>query len=187
MKKNIIIAAKLTIVMLLLCCVVYPLFIAGIGKFTPGKGNGEFVTVNNKIVGYKLIGQKFDEDKYFNGRPSAVNYNAAGSAGSNKGPTNPEYLQLVQGRIDTFLAHNREITKRQIPAELVTASASGLDPDISPSGAFVQVKRISKRRNIPEERINKLIDEHIQQPLLGVFGPSRVNVLALNIALDQLR
>src|SRR4051794_36056260 len=106
MKKNVLLSLKLTLVMLLLCSVIYPLFIAAIGKLALGGGNGETVKVNGKVVGYAIAGQKFTDDKYFWSRPSAVDYNTAGSAGSNKGPTNPDYLKQVKDRIDTFLVHN---------------------------------------------------------------------------------
>ena len=184
MKKNLLISLKLTLVMLILCSVLYPLLIAAIGKATPGGGKGKTLSVNGKVVGYKLIGQKFTDEKYFWGRPSAVDYNAAGSAGSNKGPSNPDYLQIVKDRIDTFLVHNPEIKKEEIPADLVTASGSGLDPDISPASAYVQVKRIAFVRGITEEKIKLLVDQQIEKTILS---PSRVNVLKLNIALDNLK
>jgi K+-transporting ATPase ATPase C chain len=186
MKKNLLISLKLTLVMLILCSVLYPLLIAGVGKAAPGGGKGETLSVNGKVVGYRLIGQKFTEDKYFWSRPSAVDYNAAGSAGSNKGPSNPDYLKIVQDRIDTFLVHNPGIKKEEIPADLVTASGSGLDPDISPASAYVQVKRIARVRGLSEENVKTLVDDHITKPFLGM-GPSKVNVLRLNIALDELR
>jgi len=186
MKKNLLISLKLTLVMLILCSVLYPLLIAGVGKAAPGGGKGETLSVNGKVVGYRLIGQKFTEDKYFWSRPSAVDYNAAGSAGSNKGPSNPDYLKIVQDRIDTFLVHNPGIKKEEIPADLVTASGSGLDPDISPASAYVQVKRIASVRGLSEENVKTLVDDHITKPFLGM-GPSKVNVLRLNIALDELR
>jgi potassium-transporting ATPase KdpC subunit len=163
------------------------LLIAGIGKLAPGGGKGKTVKVNGKVVGYEKIGQKFTEDKYFWGRPSAVDYNAAGSAGSNKGPSNPDYLQIVQDRIDTFLVHNPGVKKEEIPAELVTASGSGLDPDISPAGANVQVKRIAAIRKIDEQKITELIKKHTEGPLAGMLGPSKINVLKLNVALDEIR
>src|SRR3981081_3260624 len=124
MKKYLFPSIKLTLVFLVICSAFYPLLIAGVGTLTPGHGNGETVKVNGKVVGYSNIGQKFTDDKYFWGRPSAVDYNAAGSGGSNKGPSNPEYLKLVQDRIDSFLVHNPGTTKDQIPAEMVTASGS---------------------------------------------------------------
>ncbi|MFT3705927.1 MAG: K(+)-transporting ATPase subunit C [Agriterribacter sp.] len=187
MKKNLIISLKLTLVLLLLLSGLYPLLVAGVGKMTPGGGNGEKVEVNGKVVGYANIGQKFTDDKYFQGRPSAVDYNAAGSAGSNKGPSNPDYLATVQQRIDTFLAHNPGVSKQSIPAELVTASGSGLDPDLSPAGALVQVSRIASVRHIAPEKITTLVQQHTEKPLLEIFGPSKVNVLKLNIALDALK
>jgi K+-transporting ATPase ATPase C chain len=183
MKKNLLISLKLTVVMLILCSVLFPLLIAAIGKATPGGGKGKTLSVNGKVVGYELIGQKFTDDKYFWGRPSAVDYNAAGSAGSNKGPSNPDYLKVVQDRIDTFLVHNPGVKKEEIPADLVTASGSGLDPDISPASAYVQVKRIATVRGIAEDKIKSLVDQHIDKTILG---PSVVNVLKLNIALDNL-
>lgn len=173
--------------MLVLLAVIYPLLVAGIARLAPGGGKGETVTANGRVVGYKLIGQNYTEDRYFNSRPSAVDYNAAGSAGSNKGPSNPDYLKTVQARIDTFLVHNPGVDKAAIPAELVTASGSGLDPDLSPAGAQIQVARIAKVRGLPVDRLTQLVDEHTQAPLLGIFGPAKVNVLALNVALDQLK
>lgn len=173
--------------MIVLCAVLYPLLIAGIGKITPGGGKGVTVAVNGKVVGYENIGQKFTDDKYFWGRPSAVDYNAAGSAGSNKGPSNPDYLQIVQDRIDSFLVHNPDVKREDIPADIVTASGSGLDPDISPEAAYIQAKRIATVRALPEQKVKDLIERHIDKPLAGMLGPSKVNVLKLNIALDELK
>src|SRR6185436_9153874 len=187
MKKYLLPSLKLTLVLLVLCSVLYPLLIAAVGKLTPGRGDGETVSVNGKVVGYAKIGQKFTDDRYFWSRPSAVDYNAAGSAGSNKGPSNPEYLKQVQDRIDTFLVHNPGIDKKDIPAELVTASGSGEDPDLSPAAAKIQVKRIATVRNIDESSLYSLVDQHTEGPLLGFLGPSKVNVLKLNIALDELK
>ena len=187
MKRYIMPAAKLTLVLVLVLAGLYPLLIAGVAKMAPGKGDGETVTLNGKVVGYANIGQKFTDDKYFWSRPSAVDYNAAGSAGSNKGPSNPDYLKIVQERIDTFLAHNPGVQKDDIPAELVTASGSGLDPDLSPAAAEIQVPRISKVRGIPEDRIKALVKEHTKGPLFGFLGPEKVNVLRLNVALDDLK
>jgi len=166
---------------------LYTLLIWGIAQAAPGNGKGETVSVNNKIVGYKLEGQNFTADNYFNSRPSACGYNAAGSGGSNKGPSNPDYLKDVQSRVDTFLVHNPSVKKENIPAELVTASGSGLDPDLSPQGAYVQVARIAKARNIADEKIKALIAQQIQKPLLGLLGTEKVNILQLNIELDKLK
>lgn len=185
MKKNLLISLKLTLVMIILCAVLYPLLIAAVGKAAPGGGKGETLSVDGKIVGYERVGQKFTGDQYFQGRPSAVDYNGAGSAGSNKGPSNPDYLKIVQERIDTFLAHNPGVKKEEIPADLVTASGSGLDPHISPSSAYVQVKRIAAIRGLPEEKVKALVDGHVEKSMLG--GPSVVHVLKLNIVLDKLK
>ncbi|CCG99210.1 potassium-transporting ATPase, C subunit [Fibrella aestuarina BUZ 2] len=187
MKTHIAPALRLTVALIILTAVVYPLVVAGIARLAPSSGAGEQVIVNGKVVGYARIGQTFTEDRYFNTRPSAVDYNAAGSAGSNKGPSNPDYLKAVQARIDTFLVHNPGVQKADIPAELVTASGSGLDPDLSPAGAKIQVRRIAKVRGIAVARLNQLVDEHTKEPLLGLFGPPTVNVLALNVALDALK
>ena len=187
MKRYIMPALKLTLLLLLVLAGLYPLLIAGVAKMAPGKGDGETVTFNGRVVGYANIGQKFTADKYFWSRPSAVDYNAAGSAGSNKGPSNPDYLKIVQERIDTFLAHNPGVQKDDIPAELVTASGSGLDPDLSPAAAEIQIPRIAKVRGIPEDHIKALVKEYTKGPLLGILGPSRVNVLQLNIALENLK
>ncbi|HJT72768.1 MAG TPA: K(+)-transporting ATPase subunit C [Chitinophaga sp.] len=187
MKKYLLPSIKLTLLLVLLLAVVYPALIAAVAKLAPGGGKGKTVSVNGKVVGYENVGQQFTADKYFQGRPSAVNYNAAGSAGSNKGASNPDYQKTVQERIDTFLAHNPGIKKEDIPAELVTASGSGLDPDLSPAAALVQVKRVAAVRGISEQKLVALVTEHIQGPLMGIAGPSKVNVLKLNIALDTLK
>jgi len=178
-------ALKLTVILLVILSGLYPLAIAAVGKFTPGHGEGETVQYKGRTVGYVLIGQKFTKDQYFWSRPSAANFQADAGAGSNKGPSNPDYLKDVNSRIDTFLKHNPDITRVEIPAELVTASGSGLDPDLSPAGAKVQVPRIAKIRNISAEAITKIIDNNTEKPLLGLFGPPKVNVLKMNVALDE--
>lgn len=165
----------------------YPLLVAGIGKLTPGGGDGQTLEKNGKVVGFTNVGQKFTEDRYFNGRPSAVDYNAAGSGGSNKATSNPEYLKNIQQRIDTFLVHNPTISKKDIPVELVTASGSGLDPNLSPDGAYVQINRIAKARNLNPNDLKTLVEKHVQKPLLGMFGPAKVNVLEMNLALDKMQ
>lgn len=186
MKTHLASAIRLTLIMLVLLAVIYPLLIAAISRLAPGGGKGEVVLANGKVVGYARIGQSFTEDRYFNSRPSAVDYNAAGSGGSNKGPSNPDYLKTVEARIDTFLVHNPGIHKSHIPAELVTASGSGLDPDLSPQGAKIQVARIARIRGISTDRLNQLVDNQTEVPFLGLFGPAKINVLHLNLALDAL-
>jgi potassium-transporting ATPase KdpC subunit len=187
MKQHILQALKLTFVCIIVFMGLYTLFIWVIAQAAPNNGQGETIIANNKIVGYKLEGQNFTEDKYFDSRPSACGYNAAGSGASNKGPSNPGYLKDVQSRIDTFMVHNPSVKKEDIPSELVTASASGLDPDLSPEGAFVQIPRIAKVRNLRQQKIQELVSQQIQKPLLGIFGPEKVNVLQLNIKLDELK
>ena len=187
MKQHILPALKLTFVCIVVFVGIYTLAIWGIAQAGPNKGQGETISVNNKVVGYKLEGQSFTADNYFNSRPSAVGYNAAGSGGSNKGPSNPDYLKQVHDRVDTFLAHNPGINQEDIPAELVTASGSGLDPDLSAKGALVQVARIAKARNIPVEKISGLVTQQTQKPLLGLFGTEKINILQLNIELDKLK
>jgi potassium-transporting ATPase KdpC subunit len=187
MKQNIWTSVRLTLVCMVFFMMIYPLLIWLPAQLAPGKGKGETVVVNNKTVGWKLLGQKFTDNKYFWSRPSAVNYNAAGSGGSNKGPSNPDYLKTVQDRVDSFMVHNPGVNKADIPSDLVTASGAGLDPHISVQGAYVQVRRIAVARNLTEEKIKTLIGQHIEKPLLGLFGTERVNVLQLNIDLDNLK
>lgn len=187
MKQHILPALRLTLICVIVFTGLYTLLIFGIAQAAPNNGKGETVTVNNKVVGYKLEGQSFTADSYFNSRPSAAGYNAAASSGSNKGPSNPDYLKLVQDRVDSFLVHNPGVKKENVPSELVTASGSGLDPDISPEAAYIQLTRIAKERNLPENQVRELINNHIEQPLVGMFGTSKINVLKLNIGLDKLK
>lgn len=154
--------------------------------FSPNRGNAETVEVDGKVVGAANVGQAFTQDKYFWGRPSAVDYNAAGSGGSNKGTNNPDYLKDVEGRVEAFLKAHPYLKKSEVPSEMVTASGSGLDPDISPKGAYVQVKRVAKARNLDEDEVMELVKRTVQTPLLGLFGTEKVNVLKLNTALDRM-
>jgi K+-transporting ATPase ATPase C chain len=186
MKKELLPSILLTIVALVFFCVIYPAIVWGIAQMAPNKGEGFVVMAKGKPY-YENIAQKFTADKYFWSRPSAVDYNAGGSGGSNKGPTNPEYLATVQQRIDTFMVHNPGVRKSDIPSDMVTASGSGLDPHISVQGAMVQAMRIAKIRNIPEQTIKALVASQTEKPLWGVLGPERINVLKLNIALDALK
>jgi K+-transporting ATPase ATPase C chain len=185
--SNIIKSIRLTLVLTVLLCVIYPVFISFTGKLSKGQGNGETISVNGKVVGYANVGQSFTQPKYFWGRPSAVGYNAAGSAGSNKGPGNPNYLKDVSSRIDTLLKYHPYLKRADIPAEMVTASGSGLDPDISPAAAKIQIQRVAKVRGLGVEAITALVNQHTEAPLAGLFGPAKVNVLKLNVALDELK
>jgi K+-transporting ATPase ATPase C chain len=187
MKKYIVQSIRLTLTLMVLLCVIYPLLVAFAGKFSKGEGGGEKITKNGKVVGYALLGQSFTKPEYFWGRPSAVGYNAAGSAGSNKGPSNADYLKQVSDRVDTLLKYNPALVKGDIPADMVTASGSGLDPAISVQGAAIQIKRIAAYRKLDERKIAALVAQHTEQPLFGLFGPSSVNVLKLNLALDEMK
>ena len=182
MKNNIIPAIRLTLVCLVFFCGIYSLTVYSISKLAP-----ETISfAKNKSGFYENVGQNFTSDQYFNSRPSAVAYNAAGSGGSNYGPTNPDHLAEVKARIDTLLAHNPGIDKSEIPSDLVTASGSGLDPHIAVQAAKVQVKRIAAIRRISEDKLEQLIEKNTEKPLFGLFGTERINVLNLNLELNKL-
>lgn len=188
MKEHITKAIKLTLVLVIGFSGIYTITIWVIAQLVPGGGKGDLIQAKAKNASkyYANVGQSFTSDAYFNSRPSAVNYNAGGSGGSNKGPSNEEYLKVVQDRIGDFRAKNPTVKTSDIPVELVTASGSGLDPDISPKGALVQIDRIASKRGLKPEVLLKLVESHTKSPLFGIFGPESVNVLKLNIALDQL-
>ncbi len=172
--------------LLILLSLLYTSLIWGVGLFFPSAADGFPVYKNGNLVGYKNIGQKFTQDKYFCNRPSVCDYNAAAGSASNYGPTNPDYINQVTARIDTIIIHNPGIMKSEIPVEMVTSSGSGLDPDISVQAALFQVSRISKIRKIPTERLINLIKDNTEKPLFGFLGPEKINVLQLNLNLDQL-
>lgn len=186
MKNNILPAIRLTLFCALFFSGAYTLSILAIAQLAPNQGKGIVVEQDGKKY-HSNVAQAFTKPEYFWPRPSAVDYNAAGSGGSNKGPSNPEYLALVQSRIDTFILKNPGIAKQDIPSEMVTASGSGLDPDISVAGAKIQVKRVAKARNLSEQQLLKLVDETTEAPLLNALGTEKINVLKLNLALDQLK
>ena len=185
MKENITTAIRLTLFCALFFAGFYTLTIYGIAQLAPNQGKGEIVTLNGKNH-HINIAQKFVKNKYFWSRPSAVDYNAAGSGGSNKGTSNPEYLAEVKTRIATFLLKNPTVKRSGVPSELVTASGSGIDPNISVEGAKVQANRVAKARNVSEEKVLTLIKKNTVAPLLGCLGTEKINVLQLNIALDKL-
>ena len=180
MKQHILPAIRLTLVLMILCVGIYPLLLSGFARLTPEKGSGEKITDGNGKSYYANIGLRFDTTIYFNSRPSAVTYNAAGSGGSNKGPNNPDYLKEVQQRVDDFKQKNPGVS---IPADIVTASGSGLDPDISVAAANAQVARIAAARKLSQQTVQQLVNKSIDRPF---FGPQKINVLKLNIGLDQL-
>lgn len=189
--KNLIKSIKLTFVFCIFLSVCYVLVLWTYAQFAaPGKrGNVETVTLNGKVVGVANIGQRFTKDIYFWGRPSCAGngYDGTSSAGSNKGITNKSYLKEVEARIDTFLQHHPYLKRSEVPAEMVTASASGLDPDITPTCAYIQIKRVAAARGWSEKEVKSLVEKHIEEPLFGLFGPSKVNVLKLNVALDKYK
>jgi potassium-transporting ATPase KdpC subunit len=191
-------AIVVLVALTLITGVVYPLAMTGIAQMLfPRQAQGSLIERNGVVVGSELVGQVFESDKYFHGRPSATTapdpndstktvaapYNAANSGGSNLGPSNKALVDRVQGDIDKLKQENPSAA---VPADLVTTSASGLDPHISPEAALFQVPRIAKARNLPEDRIRQLVADHTEGRFLGLLGEPRVNVLLLNLALDQL-
>lgn len=170
--------------------VAYPLLVYGIAQTAfPIAANGSVMTEGDKAIGSTLIGQPFDDPKYFWGRPSATGgspYSGLAGSGSNQGPTNPALETAVKERIEKLRAADPKNQER-IPVDLVCASASGLDPHISPAAAKYQAGRIAKARSLPREQIELLIEKHTLGPTIGVFGQSRINVLELNLALDRLK
>jgi K+-transporting ATPase ATPase C chain len=174
-----------TVVLFGLC---YPILIWGIGLLFPKQANGLPITKDGNIIGFENEGQKFTDSKYFWGRPSASDYDAgANSGGTNLGPTNPALLALVKSRMDTLLKYNPKAKKSDIPIEMITSSGSGLDPHVSPQGAYFQVARIAEVRHMDVQSLRNLIAVNIEKPMLGIFGTERVNILKLNIALDKLK
>lgn len=166
---------------------IYPMAVTGVAKAAfPAQAAGSLIVLDGTTVGSKLIGQNFSDPKHFWGRPSATApqpYNASASGGSNQGPLNPALTDAVKARVEALRAADSD-NVAPVPVDLVTASASGLDPDISPAAAQYQAARVARVRGMPLAQVQSLIDRNTQQPLLGFLGESRVNVLALNIALD---
>jgi potassium-transporting ATPase KdpC subunit len=177
---------------------VYPLAMTGIAGFVfPSRAAGSLIERDGEVVGSALIGQEFATERYFHGRPSATTapdpqdstktvpkpYNAANSGGSNLGPTNKALIERVSADVEKL---KKENPSAAVPIDLVTTSGSGLDPDISPEAAFFQVPRIAKARDVSEDRIRQLVNENIERPFAGLIGEPRVNVLALNLALDRI-
>ena len=184
MKNQLVPALRFTLVLLVLCCVLYPALVWAVAQLAPGHGAGVQISRNGRVVGFANVGQKFTRPEYFNSRPSAADYHADGSSGSNKGPSNPEYLAVVKARLDTFLLQNPGVKAADVPSELLTASGSGLDPHLSPQGALVQVPRVAQARALPPAQVQALVQQHVETSLLG---PDHVNVLRLNLALDALK
>jgi K+-transporting ATPase ATPase C chain len=191
-------AILVLIALTLITGLAYPLAMTGIAQIIfPYQARGSLIDRNGTVIGSALIGQEFDSDKYFHGRPSATTatdpndatktiaapYNAANSGASNLGPSNKALIDRVKGDIDKL---KKENPSADVPIDLVTTSASGLDPDISPEAALFQVPRIAKARNLPEDRVRQLVTDQTEGRLFGLLGEPRVNVLQINLALDQL-
>lgn len=190
MKTQLIISIKIFAVLTVLCGIAYPLLVTGIAQLAfPGKANGSLIVQDNKVVGSELIGQKFDSIIYFSSRPSATDYNALPSGGSNLGPTSSKLKQMVLDRKAQFVEFNQLSASENIPSEMLLASASGLDPHISPNAALLQVGRIAKARQFSEEQKQQLvtvITDQTESPQFSFLGETRINVLVLNLALDKL-
>lgn len=189
MLSNIFKSLKLTLAFCVLFSVSYVFVLWLFAQAaSPGKGNAEVVKLNGRVVGAAHVGQLFTQDIYFWGRPSAAGdgYDAGSSAGSNKGPSNAAYLAEVEARIDTFLVRHAYLTRADVPVEMVTASGSGLDPDISPKAAYVQAQRVAQARGLTIEEVVALVGRQVEKPLCGLFGTPKVNVLKLNVALEEM-
>jgi K+-transporting ATPase ATPase C chain len=197
MLKEIRPAIVVLVALTLITGLAYPLAMTALaGVIFPKQAQGSLIEKDGKVVGSALIGQEFTSDKYFHGRPSATTaldpadstktvpapYNAANSGGSNLGPTSKALIDRVKDNVEKLKTENPSMP---VPIDLVTTSASGLDPDVSPEGALFQVPRVAKARNLPEETVRRLVDDHIEGRLAGLLGEPQVNVLALNLALDR--
>ncbi len=180
----------LLVVLTLLTGVVYPLTMTGLAQVVfPNQANGSLIERGGRVVGSMLLGQNFSQPEYFQGRPSAAGtdgYDATSSSGTNLGSTSAKLMAAIQGKLADVRSQNKLSDDAVIPADLVTSSASGLDPDISLEGAYIQINRVAETRGISGDQVRKLVDSQVQQPQFGFLGEKRVNVLKLNLSLDDL-
>ena len=189
----------MTIVMLLICGLAYPLLLTGVSQLLfPDKANGSLVMIEGQAAGSELVGQDFTDDRFMKGRPSAVNYNTytqedkengnyagIGSGSKNYAPTNPELVKRVQEAIDDFLEANPSVKKEDIPTDLLTASGSGLDPHISPAAAAVQIAALSESTGLSQEVLESIVKRNTKEKFLGIFGEETVNVLMVNLEIAK--
>lgn len=191
MKNQVITALKVLLILTIITGVIYPVLITGVGQFAfHRKANGSLVSRNGVILGSELIGQKFDSNAYFWPRPSAIDYNPMPSGGSNLGPTSSKLKSLITERTAEFISANGLADSTNVPTEMLFASASGLDPHISPQAAYLQIERVAKARKFNEtemKELNALIQKMIEEPQFSLFGEQRVNVFLLNLELDKIR
>jgi K+-transporting ATPase ATPase C chain len=182
------VAIRASLVFIVLCGILYPLATTGIAQLImPHNANGSLIKDSSgNVVGSELIGQKFAEPKYFQGRVSSIDYNAAGSGSNNYAPSNPDMLQRVKDSIEAWKQDNPDVPVSKLPIALITNSGSGLDPHITPESAEVQIPRISKLTGVGEAELEKLVDKHAEGRDLGLFGEPRINVLKLNLDLQTL-
>ena len=185
MKKNLVTAILMTIATTILLGIIYPLVVTGLAQVLfPQKANGQLIQLNGKIIGSHIIAQAFTGPGYFHPRPSAVGYDPTNSNGSQLGPTNQKLIDRVKGDVAAAQADNPGVP---VPVDLVTASASGFDPEITPAAADFQVLRVAKARGLSEDAVRNLVRQHTLQRTLGLLGEPRVNVLDLNLDLDSIR
>ena len=183
MKKNLITSVLMTIATTVLLGIIYPLVVTGLAQVLfPKKANGQLVEVKGKVIGSRIIGQAFTGPGYFHPRPSAVSYDAANSNGSQWGPTNQKLIDRVKGDVANVEAEN---PRTPVPIDLVTASASGLDPHITPANAEFQLPRVAKKRGTTLEQMRSLVAKHTEERQFGFLGEPRVNVLEINLELDE--
>ena len=188
LRKQIWPAIAMTLVLCIITGAIYPGVVTGLAQVLfPRQANGSLVTVNGRVVGSELIGQSFTRADYFHSRPSAAGsgYDAAASAGTNKGPTDAKLADTLIAQAVDGVVKNDSGVRGEIPSDMVTASASGLDPDISPANAYLQVARVARARGADASRVRALVDAHVKGRQFGVLGEPRVNVLLLNIAVDS--